>query len=152
MQPAAYDSQQSSPIPQLMDDAAAHGVPLRTVVPAAAPPAAVPDVLYAAVHSLTAGIVTLVVFAVYTQAENHFLNPAVMSRTVRPNPPLGLVSVLVAGAIGHCLGGTFGAVAVLLAIPAAVSLHIAVREIWRATSAGQTVPAEPQGDASPDLS
>ena len=95
---------------------------------------------------------TLIVFAVYTQAENHFLNPAVMSRTVRPNPPLGLVSVQFAGAIGNYLGGTFGAVAVVLAIPAAVSLHIAVREIWRATSAEQAVPTEPQRDASPDLS
>jgi predicted PurR-regulated permease PerM len=113
--------------------------------------AAVPAALDAAVQSLTAGIATLIVFAVYTQAENHFLNPAVMSRTVRPNPPLGVVSALVAGAIGNWLGGTFGPVGVLLAIPAAVSLHIAVREIWRASSAEQTMPAEPQGDASPDL-
>ncbi len=180
MQPAAYHSQQPWPTSQLMDDAAAHGVPLRTVVPPVAPLAAacllgilayrlraylllflaagqyvgvlaaVPAVLGAAVHSLTAGIVTLIVFAVYIQAENHFLNP--MSRTVRPNPPLGLVSVLVAGAIGNWLGGTFGTVGFLLAIRAAVSLHIAVREIWRATSAEQAVRAEPQGDASPGFS
>jgi predicted PurR-regulated permease PerM len=70
---------------------------------------------------------------------------------VRINPLL-LMSVLVARAIGNWLGGTFGTVGDLLAIPAAVSLHIAVRDIWRATSAEQTVPAEPQGDASPDLS
>jgi predicted PurR-regulated permease PerM len=45
--------------------------------------AGIPTVLFAAGHSLTAGIITLVVFHVYTQIENHVLNPIVMSRTVR---------------------------------------------------------------------
>ena len=34
-----------------------------------------PTVLLAFTHSITAGIVTLVVFLVYTQVENHILNP-----------------------------------------------------------------------------
>ena len=115
--------------------------------------AGIPTVLFAAVHSLTAGIVTLIIFVVYTQIENHFLNPAVMSRTVRINPLLVLVSVLVAGAIGDWLGGTFGAfVAALLAIPTAASLQIAARELRQATSAGQAQPAEAQGGIPPDSS
>jgi len=113
----------------------------------------IPTVLFATAHSLKAGIVTLVVFAAYTQVENHFLNPAVMSRTARVNPLLVLVSVLVAGEIGSWLGGTFGAfVAALLAIPTAAALQIVVREVWRATSDGQVRPAEAQGDAPPDSS
>ena len=66
--------------------------------------------------------------------------------------PLLLMSVLVARAIGDWLGRTFGAVAALLAIPTAVSLQVAVREIWRAASTEHALPAEAQGDASPDLS
>jgi predicted PurR-regulated permease PerM len=115
--------------------------------------AGIPTVLFATAHSLRAGIVTLIVFAVYTQVENHFLNPAVMSRTVRVNPLLVLVSVLVAGAIGSWLAGAFGAfVAALLAIPTAAALQIVMREVWRATSAGQVRPAEVQNDAPPDSS
>ena len=41
--------------------------------------AGIPAVLFAVAHSLTAGIVTAVVFVVYTQIENHVLNPVVMS-------------------------------------------------------------------------
>ena len=82
--------------------------------------AGIPTVLFAAAHSLTAGIVTLVVFLIYTQLENHVLNPIVMSRTVRVNPLLVLLSILVGGEIGSWIGGIFGAfVGALLAIPAA---------------------------------
>ena len=115
--------------------------------------AGIPTVLFAAVHSLTAGIVTLIVFVVYTQVENHLLNPAVMSRTVRINPLLVLISVLVAGGIGDWLGGLFGAfVAALIAIPTAASLQIAMREIWQAASAEQAPPAPALGDTPPDSS
>ena len=80
----------------------------------------IPVILFAAAHSLAAGIVTLVVFVVYTQVENHVLNPAVMSRTVKVNPLLVLVSILVGASIGSWIGGIFGGfVAALLAIPTA---------------------------------
>jgi hypothetical protein len=96
--------------------------------------AGIPTVLFAAAHSLTAGIVTLVVFLIYTQIENHVLNPIVMSRTVRVNPLLVLLSILVGGEIGSWIGGIFGAfVGALLAIPAAGALQVVVREIWQAT-------------------
>lgn len=113
--------------------------------------AGIPTVLFAAVHSLMAGIVTLVVFVVYTQVENHIFNPAVMSKTVRINPLLVLVSVLVAGTIGNWLGGAFGAfVAALLAFPAAASLQIAVREI-RQTVSEQALPSGARRKAPPGL-
>ena len=95
-----------------MHAAAAHGVPLRTIVAAVAllaaaclltilayrlraflllflvggpcggALAAVPVVLYSAVHSLTVGIVTLVL-AVYARVEMNLRNPAMKSWTVR---------------------------------------------------------------------
>jgi hypothetical protein len=96
--------------------------------------AGIPTVLFAAAHSLTAGIITLVVFLIYTQLENHVLNPIVMSRTVRVNPLLVLLSILVGGEIGSWIGGIFGAfVGALLAIPAAGAIQVIVREIWQAT-------------------
>ena len=98
--------------------------------------AGIPTVLFAAAHSLTAGIVTLVVFLVYTQVENHVLNPIVMSKTVKVNPLLVLVSILVGASIGSWIGGIFGAfVAALLAIPAAGAIQVLVREAWQSTAA-----------------
>jgi predicted PurR-regulated permease PerM len=96
--------------------------------------AGIPTVLFAAAHSLSAGIITLVVFLVYTQVENHVLNPVVMSRTVRVNPLLVLLSILFGGEIGSWIGGIFGAfVGALLAIPAAGAIQVVVREIWQDT-------------------
>ena len=78
---------------------------------------------------------TLVVLLVYTQFENHVLNPVIMSRTVKINPLLVLVSILVAASIGSWIGGTLGGfVAALLAIPVASSIQVIVREVWTATA------------------
>jgi predicted PurR-regulated permease PerM len=97
--------------------------------------AGIPTVLFAAGHSLTAGIVTLVVFLVYTQVENHVLNPIVMSRTVKVNPLLVLLSILIGASLGSWIGGIFGAfVAALLAIPAAGAIQVLIREIWQDTA------------------
>jgi predicted PurR-regulated permease PerM len=99
--------------------------------------AGIPTVLFAAGRSLTAGIVTLIVFLIYTQIENHVLNPVVMSRTVRVNPLLVLVSILVGASIGSWIGGIFGAfVAALLAIPTAGAIQVMIREVWAATAPG----------------
>ena len=114
--------------------------------------AGIPTVLFALTHSLTAGIVTLVVFLVYTQFENHVLNPVVMSKTVRVNPLLVLISILVGASIGSWIGGTFGAfVAALLAIPAAGAIQVIVREVWRDT-APEDPSAAPGQDADGALS
>jgi predicted PurR-regulated permease PerM len=97
--------------------------------------AGIPTVLFALAHSLTAGIVTLVVFLAYTQIENHILNPVVMSRTVSVNPLLVLLAILIGASLGSWLGGTFGAfVAALIAIPTAGALQVIVREVWQATA------------------
>jgi predicted PurR-regulated permease PerM len=105
--------------------------------------AGIPTVLFAAAHSLTAGIVTLVVFLAYTQIENHILNPVIMSRTVRINPLLVLVSILVAASLGSWIGGLFGGfVAALLAIPAAGAAQVIVTEIWRGTAPPRAGPAD----------
>jgi predicted PurR-regulated permease PerM len=110
--------------------------------------AGIPTVLFALGHSLTAGIVTLVVFLVYTQIENHVLNPVVMSKTVRVNPLLVLVSILVGASVGSWVGGVFGAfVAALLAIPIASALQVITREAWRSTAPVQ--PAEPDDAIRP---
>jgi len=117
--------------------------------------AGIPTVLFAAGHSLTAGIITLIVFLVYTQVENHILNPVIMSRTVRINPLLVLMSILVAASIGSWIGGLFGGfVAALLAIPAAGAIQVIVAELWRSTAPpGQPGAPVPEGAATiPDPS
>lgn len=97
--------------------------------------AGIPTVLFATGHSLTAGIVTLIVFLVYTQIENHVLDPVIMSRTVKVNPLLVLLSILVGASVGSWIGGFFGGfVAALLAIPIAGAIQVLVRELWQATS------------------
>jgi predicted PurR-regulated permease PerM len=106
--------------------------------------AGIPTVLFALTHSFTAGLVTLVVFLVYTQTENHVLNPVIMSKTVRISPLLVLISVLVGASLGSLVGGLFGGfVAALLAIPAGGAIQVLVREAWRATAPSTPPPAQP---------
>src|SRR5262249_16596350 len=79
---------------------------------------------------------------------NHVLNPVIMSRTVKVNPLLILVSVLVAASIGNWVGGLFGSfVAALIAIPTAGALQIVAKELWQATGPGGPLDDEP-GPAS----
>jgi predicted PurR-regulated permease PerM len=105
--------------------------------------AGIPVVLFALTHSVFAGIVVLVVFLVYTQVENHVLNPVIMSRTVRINPLLVLVSILVGASLGSWIGGFFGGfVAALLAIPTAGAIQVIVKSLWRSTA---PVPDGPGG-------
>jgi predicted PurR-regulated permease PerM len=85
--------------------------------------AGVPTVAFAFLHSPLAGIVTLIVFLVYQQLENHVLNPLIMSKTVN----LGALWVLLSVLAGAELAGFVGA---LLAIPAAGTIHVIARDIW----------------------
>jgi predicted PurR-regulated permease PerM len=106
--------------------------------------AGIPVVLFALTHSWQAGVVTLVVFLIYTQVENHVLNPIIMSRTVRINPLLVLVSILVGASLGSWIGGFFGGfVAALLAIPAAGAIQVIVKAVWQST--GQAPPVAAAG-------
>jgi hypothetical protein len=115
--------------------------------------AGIPTVLFAFTQGWTAGLGTLVVFLVYTQVENHILNPVIMSRTVKISPLLVLIAVLVGASLGDLVGGLFGGfVAALLAIPIAGALQVLVREAWQATAPRARAPdsalplaAQPQG-------
>ncbi len=105
--------------------------------------AGIPVVIFAAFQSLTVGIITLIVFLVYTQIENHVLNPVIMSKTVRISPLLVLLAVLVAASLGDWIGGLFGGfVAALLAIPAAGAFQVIVREAWQLTAPPPVAEAE----------
>jgi predicted PurR-regulated permease PerM len=110
--------------------------------------AGIPTVLFAFGQGITAGVITLVVFLVYTQIENHILNPVIMSKTVKISPLLVLIAVLVGASLGSLIGGLFGGfVAALLAIPAAGALQVLVREAWQATAPPQA--PEPEDRAVP---
>ncbi len=77
----------------------------------------------AALHSLPAALVVLVFFVVYQQAENHLLQPVIMSRTVQ----LSALTVTIAILLGVELLGFLGA---LLAIPVAGILHVIGRDLY----------------------
>ncbi len=116
--------------------------------------AGIPTVLFAFTQGLTPGIATAIVFIVYTQVENHILNPVIMSKTVKISPLLVLLAVLVGASLGSLVGGLFGGfVAALLAIPVAGALQVLVREAWQATDPvlgpEDEDPVPPPGDLFP---
>jgi predicted PurR-regulated permease PerM len=84
---------------------------------------AIPAVGVAFLHSVPAGVATIVFYVLYQQFENHVLQVTIMSRTVDLNPLAVLVSVLV----GVELFGLLGA---LLAIPVAGVIQVVVRDLW----------------------
>jgi predicted PurR-regulated permease PerM len=84
---------------------------------------AIPTIAISFLHSTGAGIAMVIFYVLYQQFENHILQPVVMSRTVKLNALLVLLSVLV----GVELAGFVGA---LLAIPAAGVILVVVRDLW----------------------
>ena len=110
--------------------------------------AGIPTALFAFTHSLTAGIVTAIVFITYQQIENHILNPVIMAKTVKISPLLVLVAVLVGASLGSLVGGLFGGfVAALLAIPLAGALQVLLKEAWNASAPAREPPEPPPGQA-----
>ena len=82
-------------------------------------------VIFAAfLHSPTAGIVSVIFFLAYQQFENSVLQVMIMSRTVRVNPLAVILSVLLGVEL-------FGFVGALLAIPAAGTMQVMIKELWR---------------------
>jgi predicted PurR-regulated permease PerM len=79
-------------------------------------------VLVAFTQGVTPGVAMLIVGVVYQQIENNVIQPVVQKKSVSVSPFVVLVSVL----IGTSLLGVVGA---LLAIPAAGSIQIALREV-----------------------
>jgi len=84
---------------------------------------AIPTIAVSFLHSTRAGIVSVVVYVVYQQIENHILQPAIMAKTVKINPLMVIVSVL----IGVELLGLLGA---LLAIPVAGAIQVIGRDVY----------------------
>jgi len=84
---------------------------------------AIPAVGVAFLHSVPAGIGTIIFFIAYQQFENHVLQVTVMARTVAINPLMVLVSVLIGVE-------AFGIVGALLAIPAAGVIQVIGRDIY----------------------
>jgi predicted PurR-regulated permease PerM len=82
-------------------------------------------VLVAFTHSLTAGIVMLILAVIYQFLENHIIQPVVMRKSIDVSPFIVLVSVLV----GASLLGIIGA---LLAIPIAGSVQVVLRQLLEA--------------------
>jgi predicted PurR-regulated permease PerM len=114
--------------------------------------AGLPVVVIAAIHSVPAGIVMLVVFLVYQQIENHVLNPVIMSRTVQLNPFWVLIAVLVGATLGGKIAGGLGTfVGALIGIPVGGALQVIVRELRRGPD-GSTEPgtASPLDPVEPD--
>ncbi|MCU1459664.1 MAG: hypothetical protein JWL73_3756 [Actinomycetia bacterium] len=84
---------------------------------------AIPPIFVALLDRPVLGLFTLIFFVVYQQFENHVLQTTIMAKTVKLNPLLVILSVI----IGVELGGFVGAV---LAIPAAGVIQIVFKEIW----------------------
>ncbi len=94
--------------------------------------AGLPVVIIAAIHSVPAGIIMLVIFLAYQQVENHVLNPVIMSKTVRLNPFWVLLAVLIGAALGGKIAGGLGSfVGALIGIPVGGALQVIVRELRR---------------------
>ena len=116
--------------------------------------AGVPVVVIAAIHSVPAGIVMLIVFLIYQQVENHVLNPVIMSRTVRLNPFWVLLAVLIGAALGGKIGGDLGTfVGALIGIPLGGAVQVAVREVRLGPDAlDAAVAEEGQGEFHDEVS
>lgn len=104
---------------------------------------ALPAIVVAFLHSVTAGIVITVFFIVYQQFENHVLQPLVYGRTIRLNPFVVLLAVVV----GVELAGFIGAV---VALPVAGVAQVAVEELWGTHLSPTEKAVEPRDEPSGD--
>jgi predicted PurR-regulated permease PerM len=93
---------------------------------------AIPGIVVGFLVSPLAGIVVTVFFVLYQQLENHVLQPAVYGRTIKLNPFLVLLAILV----GIELAGFVGA---LLALPVAGIVQLIVLDVLE-TNGHPTVP------------
>jgi predicted PurR-regulated permease PerM len=114
--------------------------------------AGVPTVIVAALHSLPAGLVLLIVFLVYQELENHVLSPLVMSRTVRLNPLWVLLAVLIGAELGDFVGSVFGGlVGALIAVPGAGAIQVVGKDLWQHRTRPPLVDLGSDNDEDPPL-
>jgi predicted PurR-regulated permease PerM len=100
---------------------------------------AIPAIIVGFIHSIQAGIVVTIFFIAYQQFENHVLQPAVYGKTIKLNPFLVLVAVLV----GVELAGFLGA---LLALPVAGIVQIIVVDALGSRKRAHPAEGEPAPD------
>ena len=102
---------------------------------------AIPAVIIAFTVSVPVGIAVVVFFVLYQQFENHVLQPAVYGKTIKLNPFLVLLAVLV----GVELAGFLGA---LLALPVAGIIQIVVFDVLdeRGGDLGSAIPETTDGE------
>jgi predicted PurR-regulated permease PerM len=106
---------------------------------------AIPAVIIAFTVSVPVGIAVVIFFVLYQQFENHVLQPAVYGKTIKLNPFLVLLAVLV----GVELAGFLGA---LLALPVAGIIQIVVLDVLDerggdlGSPAPETTAGEPDGE------
>jgi predicted PurR-regulated permease PerM len=106
---------------------------------------AIPAVIIAFTVSVPVGIAVVIFFVLYQQFENHVLQPAVYGKTIKLNPFLVLLAVLV----GVELAGFLGA---LLALPVAGIIQIVVLDVIDerggdfGSPAPETTAGEPDGE------
>jgi predicted PurR-regulated permease PerM len=97
-----------------------------------------------------AGFITLAVFLVYQQVENHLLQPFIQRKTLRMNPLLIAMAMLV----GTAFAGILGA---LLALPVAGAVQVIAQdrltrrqEQWRISGQQEPPPSMPPPPPRPE--
>ena len=103
---------------------------------------AIPAIIIAFTVSVPVGIAVVIFFVLYQQFENHVLQPAVYGKTIKLNPFLVLLAVLV----GVELAGFLGA---LLALPVAGIIQIVVLDVLdeRGRDLGAPTPDTTNGES-----
>jgi predicted PurR-regulated permease PerM len=81
-------------------------------------------VLVSLFHSVSSALIMLVIFLIYQEIENDFLQPMIYSKTVKISP----LTVLIAALLGISLAGVVGA---LVAIPTAASIQILIKDFLK---------------------
>lgn len=102
---------------------------------------AVPAIAIATVYSPTMGLLTLGLYVLIQQLENHLIVPKVMSRAVELHPLAVILALLVFGSL-------FGFVGVLLALPLAAVLAVALRKVRAAWLASAVFSRPAPGDCA----
>ncbi len=88
--------------------------------------AAIPAIFLGFAQSPILALLVLILYFVIQQAENHILVPKIMQKAVGLNPVFCIIALLVGARVG-------GFVGVLLAIPVATAISVAIEEIYSET-------------------
>ncbi|OGL73956.1 hypothetical protein A3E39_02010 [Candidatus Uhrbacteria bacterium RIFCSPHIGHO2_12_FULL_60_25] len=84
----------------------------------------IPAILVALSQSPTLALLTIILFVVVQQTENHILVPKVMQKAVGINPVLSIVALLVGAKL-------FGIPGAILAIPVTTACSVAIMEVYK---------------------